>query len=135
MNEEPDAIFHPSVSLPGAPFSEAVHAGGLLYLSGQVGLDASGRLASGGIAAETRQTLANVAAVLERHGSSLERVVKVTVLMADVQEWAAMNTEYVKAFTRNLPARSAFGVSGLPLGARVEIECVALAPVEAGRHG
>lgn len=135
MNEELDAIYHPSLSLPGAPFSDAVSAGGLLYLSGQVGLDATGRLVSGGIAAETRQTLANVAGVLERHGSSLERVVKVTVLLADVQEWAAMNAEYVKAFTRNLPARSAFGVGGLPLGARVEIECVALASAGAGRCG
>ena len=127
MKENPDAIYYPFVGLRGVAFSEAVRVGGLLFLSGQIGLDASGKLAPGGIVAETRQTMANMAAVLERHGSSLDRVVKVTVMMADMQEWAAMNAEYVKSFTRNLPARSAFGVRGLAMGARVEIECIALA--------
>jgi len=71
----------------------------------------------------TRQ---NIRAVLERHGSSLDRVVKVTVLLADVNEWGAMNVEYVKFFQAHLPARSAFGTSGLALGARVEVECIAI---------
>ena len=71
----------------------------------------------------TRQ---NIRAVLERHGSSLDRVVKVTVLLADVNEWGAMNLEYVKFFSTHLPARSAFGTSGLALGARVEVECIAI---------
>jgi 2-iminobutanoate/2-iminopropanoate deaminase len=110
------------------PFSEAVQAGGLLFLSGQVGTDATGRLVPGGIGPEVRQALANIRTVLERHGSSLEHVVKVTVMLADIGEWAAMNAEYVKFFPSHLPARSAFGTSGLALGARVEIECVALAP-------
>lgn len=128
MSETSGAIYHPCVGLAGAPFSEAVQVGDLLFLSGQIGEDATGELAPGGIVAETRQTMTNIATVLERHGSSVDRIVKVTVLMADMQEWKAMNAEYVKFFTRHLPARSAFGVSGLAEGARVEIECVALAP-------
>ncbi|MDR3386490.1 MAG: RidA family protein [Rudaea sp.] len=120
-----DAIYHPFVGIPGLPFSEAVEVGDLLFLSGQIGSDASDRLVSGGIAAETRQTLANIRAVLERHGSSLDRIVKMTVMLADIGEWAVMNAEYVKVFGRHLPARSAFGTSGLALGARVEIECIA----------
>ncbi len=121
-----DASYHPFVGIAGLPFSEAVEVGDLLFLSGQIGTDASGKLVAGGIAAETRQTLANIRAVLERRGSSLDRIVKVTVMLADIGEWAAMNAEYVKAFGKHLPARSAFGTSGLGLGARVEIECIAL---------
>jgi reactive intermediate/imine deaminase len=130
MTESLKATYHPNVGLPGAPFSEAVQVGDWLYVSGQIGLDAHGRLVPGGVAAETAQALANVAAVLGRHGSSLDRVVKVTVLLADVREWADMNVEYAKAFTGNRPARTAFGVGGLPMDARVEIECLALAPAE-----
>ena len=118
--------FHPFLGIPGLPFSEAVEVGSLLYLAGQIGSGADGRLVTGGIAAETRQTLANMRTVLERHGSSLARIVKVTVMLADMSEWAAMNAEYVTFFGRNLPARSAFGCNGLALGARVEIECIAL---------
>jgi reactive intermediate/imine deaminase len=102
-----------------------VRVGHLLYLSGQIGLDASGRLAPGGIAAETRQTMENIKAALERYGSSLDQVIKATVMLADIGEWAEMNKVYVTFFTDHLPARSAFGTSGLALGARVEIECIA----------
>lgn len=123
---EADAVYYPSD--PSLPFSEAVQARGLLFLSGEIGVDASDRLVPGGIGPETRQALANIREVLERHGSSLDRIVKVTVMLADIGEWAAMNAEYVKCFPGHLPARSAFGTSGLALGARVEIECVALAP-------
>lgn len=108
------------------PFSEAVRVGDVLYLSGSIGLDGSGVLVSGGIEAETHQTLANMQAVLERHGSSMDRVIKCTVMLADMAEWPAMNGVYIQHFTTNLPARSAFGTSGLALGARVEIECIAL---------
>lgn len=124
---ESGAVYHPS-NPSGLPFSEAVQARGLLFLSGQIGVDAGGRLVSGGIGPETRQAMANVRAVLERHGSSFDRIVKVSVMLADIGEWAAMNVEYVRYFPSHLPARSAFGTSGLALGARVEIECVALAP-------
>ncbi len=121
------AVYHPSAALKGLPFSEAVQVGELLFLSGQIGVDAGRELMPGGVRPETRQAMANVGAVLERHGSSLDRIVKVTVMLADIGEWAEMNAEYVKCFPDHLPARSAFGTSGLALGARVEIECVALA--------
>jgi 2-iminobutanoate/2-iminopropanoate deaminase len=107
------------------PFAEAVRVGPILYLSGALGIDDSGALVPGGIAAETRQALANIRSVLERHGSSMDRVIKCTVMLADMQEWAAMNRVYVQHFPTNLPARSAFGASGLALGGRVEIECLA----------
>ena len=107
------------------PFSEAVQVGSVLYLSGAVGIDETGTLVPGGIQAETRQALANIRSVLERHGSSLDRVVKSTVMLADIGEWAAMNVVYLEHFANHLPARSAFGASGLALGSRVEIECIA----------
>jgi 2-iminobutanoate/2-iminopropanoate deaminase len=107
------------------PFSEAVRVGPMLYLSGAMGIDDAGVLVPGGIEAETRQTLANIRSVLERHGSSMDRVIKCTAMLADMQEWATMNRVYVEHFPTNLPARSAFGVSGLALGGRVEIECIA----------
>ncbi len=128
MNDSSSAVYYPFGGMPSLPFSEAVQARGLLFLAGQIGIDPSGNLVPGGVGPETRQAMANVRAVLERHGSSLDRIVKVTVMLADIGEWAAMNAEYVKLFPRHLPARSAFGTSGLAMGARVEIECVALAP-------
>lgn len=107
------------------PFSEAVRVGSMLYLSGAMGIDDSGVLVPGGIEAETRQALENIRSVLERHSSSMDRVIKCTAMLADMQEWAAMNRVYVEYFSTNLPARSAFGASGLALGGRVEIECIA----------
>lgn len=124
---ESGAVYYPS-DLSGLPFSEAVQARGLLFLAGQIGIDTGGRLVPGGIGPEVRQAMANIRTVLERHGSSLEHIVKVSIMLADIGEWAAMNAEYVKFFPSHLPARSAFGTNGLALGARVEIECVALAP-------
>jgi len=112
--------------MPGLPFSEAAEVGGFLFLSGQIGLGDDNKLVPGGIAPETRQALANMRAVLERHGSTLERIVKITVMLADMREWAAMNAEYVKFFPTHLPARSAFGCNGLAMDARLEIECIAL---------
>ncbi|MGB4704916.1 MAG: Rid family detoxifying hydrolase [Candidatus Saccharicenans sp.] len=110
-----------------APFSEAVRVGNLLYLSGQLGRDPrTGKLVEGGIEAETRQCLENIKNTLEKYGSSLERVVKVTVMLADISEWSKMNSVYISYFPKNKPARSAFGVSGLAGGARVEIEVIAV---------
>ena len=112
---------------PQYPFSPAVRVGDVLYLSGQIGTDSTGRLVPGGIAAEARQTMENIRDVLARTGSSLDRVVKCTVMMADMAEWPAMNAVYATYFPRNKPARSALGANGLALGARVEIECIAVA--------
>ena len=126
----PEVTFYapPSMGKQKLPFSEAVRVGDLLFLSGKVGRKPGARtVVSGGIAAETRQTLDNIRDVLERHGSSMARVVKCTVFLADIRDWAAMNEVYVEFFPNNPPARSALGASGLALGARVEIECIAVA--------
>lgn len=109
------------------PFSSAVRVGDLIFVSGQIGTDASGRLAAGGIRSETRQALSNIRDVLARSGSSMDRVVKCTVFMADMAEWATMNEVYVTFFPEHRPARSAFGTTGLAFNARLEIECIAAA--------
>lgn len=108
------------------PFSEAVRVGNTLYLSGVVGLVPGTRtIVAGGIEPETRQVLDSIKAVLERNGSSMDRVVKCTVMLADMSQWAKMNVIYMTYFTKHFPARSAMGVNGLALGAQVEIECIA----------
>ena len=111
----------------GLPFSEAVRVGPLLFVSGQIGSPPGApEVVPGGIEAEARQALENVASILRRHGSSMDRVVKCTVFLADVSEWAAFNAVYVEFFEADaLPARSALGANGLALGARVEVECIA----------
>jgi reactive intermediate/imine deaminase len=109
-----------------APFSEAVRAGDLLFLSGHLGMKNGERaLVPGGIQAETRATMEHIKAAVEQYGSSMDRVVKCTVFLADMAEWAAMNEVYTTYFPKARPARSAVGVNGLALGARVEIECIA----------
>lgn len=112
---------------PGALFSPAVRVGNVLYLSGQIGTDSTNRLVAGGIQAEGRQALNNVKATLERYGSSLDRVVKCTVFLADIKDYDAFNEIYASYFRARKPARSAMAASGLALGARVEIECVGVA--------
>jgi 2-iminobutanoate/2-iminopropanoate deaminase len=108
------------------PFSEAVRVGHVLYLSGQIGFDSkTSSLVEGGIAGETRQTLENIKTTLEKYGSSMSEVVKCTVFLADISEWAAMNEVYKTYFPSKPPARSALGSSGLAMGARTEIECMA----------
>jgi 2-iminobutanoate/2-iminopropanoate deaminase len=107
------------------PFSAAVRVGPMLYLSGQLGTDSTLRLVPGGIGPETRQALENIRAIVTEAGGSMDRVVKCTVMLADMSEWSAMNQEYLAFFPAGLPARSALGASGLALGARVEIECIA----------
>lgn len=120
-----DMEYLTSEHMKDLPFSEAVRVGTMLYLSGQIGIDSSMKLVPGGITAETRQAMENIKATLERYGSSLEHVIKVTVMLADMSEWSEMNKVYVTYFTENLPARSALGANGLAFGARVEIECIA----------
>lgn len=124
---QPEFFTSPDPALASMPFSEAVRAGDVLYLSGQIGnRPGTLELVSGGIAAEAKQTLENIGAILERHGSSLQHVVRCTVFLADMKEWPAFNEVYRRSFARRLPARSAFGANGLALGARVEIECTAV---------
>jgi reactive intermediate/imine deaminase len=110
---------------PTRPFSPATRVGNVLYLAGQIGTDSTGRVVAGGIGPETRQTMENIRDVLRRTGSSMERVFKCTVMLADMKEWDAMNVVYASFFPVNKPARSALGASGLALNARVEIECLA----------
>lgn len=109
------------------PFSDAVVAGGLLFASGQLGTHPEKlELVEGGIGPETEQALRNLGAVLARYGSSYDRVVKCTVLLVSMEDWAAMNEVYRRYFDGpRPPARTAFGVDDLALGARVEIEAVA----------
>ena len=123
---QPEIEYHALSPDMQLPFSEAVRVGHMLYLSGQLGYDrTAGKLVEGGITAETQKTLENIKATLEKHGSSMAEVVKCTVFLADINEWAAMNQVYITFFPTNPPARSALGSSGLALGARTEIECMA----------
>jgi reactive intermediate/imine deaminase len=114
-----------ATSGPPRPFSPAVKTNGFIFLSGQIGTDSTGRLVGGGIQAETRQTMNNIRDVLTRAGSSMDKVVKCTVFILDMAEWPAMNEVYITYFKGPPPARSAAGASGLALGARVEVECIA----------
>lgn len=109
------------------PYSAGVSTGHLVFTAGQLGIDPqTGKLVEGGIQAQTRQALNNLKAVLEAAGSNLENVVKTTVFLKDIGKFAKMNEVYGTFFTANFPARSAFQVAALPLGAAVEIEAVAL---------
>ena len=109
------------------PYSQAVDSGaGLVFLSGQLPLDpATGAFPEGGIQAQTRQSLRNVQAILEAAGLSLANVVKTTVFLADMGDFAAMNEVYASFFAEPFPARSAVAAKALPKGALVEIECIA----------
>lgn len=121
-------VYHtlPDRAALGLPYSDAVRTGNLLFLSGAIGTPPGSRdVVPGGIAAETRQTLENIKRNLEAHGSSMDRVVKCTVMLADIGDFEAMNGVYREYFQRNKPARSTFGVNGLARGARIEIECIA----------
>jgi 2-iminobutanoate/2-iminopropanoate deaminase len=111
--------------LANLPFSAAVRGGKTLFLSGQVGADpATGAIVKGGAAAETTQIFVNIAEVLAAAGKTLGDVVKVNVYLAHMDDYAAMNGAYAKAFEAPYPARTCIGVAALPLGARVEIEAV-----------
>ena len=114
---------------PGAigPYSQAIKAGGLVFVSGQIPIDpASGQFVAGGISEQTEQVMKNLLAVLESAGSGLDRVVKSTVFLADMNEFAAMNQVYGQYFSHEPPARATVEVSRLPRDARVEIDVIAL---------
>lgn len=110
------------------PYSQAIHIGNLIYTAGQVALDPSTmELVPGGIEEQTRQVLANLTNVLEAAGSNMSKVVKTTVFLKDMNDFAKMNSIYTEVFSENPPARTTVAVVGLPKNALVEIECVALA--------
>ena len=109
----------------GYPYSESARVGNLLFLAGQIGEDADGKLVPGGIQAETEQMMLNIEAALARRGLAMENVVKCTVFLADIAEWGVFNEVYKKHFSHPYPARSALGASGLAVHARVEMECIA----------
>ena len=113
-------------SLPGLPFSSAVRVGNVLYLSGQIGvLPGTRQLVDTGVAKQTQQTLENIKTVLAHAGSSMDRVFKCTVFLANLADYDAMNAVYKTYFPKDPPARSMVAGSGLALGAKVEIECLA----------
>ncbi len=120
-------INSPAAQALKLPFSQAVQVGDVLYLSGQLGnRPGTLELAPGGMEAEARQTMDNIAAVLKENGLSFADVFKVTVMLADMTKWPDFNKVYVTYFEAGrLPARSAFGCNGLALGAQLELECMA----------
>jgi len=125
-NSSEDDIRFVSNSANNAPFSTLVETDGLIFLSGALGIDPkTGKLAEGGIEAEARQTLDNIKASLAKENVTMNRIVKCTVMLADITEWPALNKVYAKYFDGNYPARSAFAARALALNARVEIECIA----------
>ncbi|KAL3831581.1 hypothetical protein ACJMK2_023319 [Sinanodonta woodiana] len=115
------------VPLPVAPYSPAVIVDKTMYISGQVGRDpATGNLVPGGVVPEAHQTLKNIGTLLEAAGIGYNNVVKVTVLLNDIQDFARVNDVYTNYFTKNYPARAAYQVAALPLNAKIEIEAVAI---------
>ncbi|VDI55207.1 2-iminobutanoate/2-iminopropanoate deaminase-like isoform X1 [Mytilus edulis] len=118
-----------TVKAPAAigPYSQAVLVENTMYLSGQIGMDPStGNLVSGGVVPETEQALRNMGAVLGAAGADFNNIVKATVLLQNMNDFAAVNDVYVKYFPKNYPARAAYQVAALPKGAQVEIEAVAI---------
>ncbi len=109
------------------PYSQAIEAGGMVFASGQLGLDpATGAFAEGGVKEQTRQSLTNAKHILEQAGTDLAHVVKTTVFLSDMDNFAAMNEVYAEFFTLPYPARSAVAVKTLPKNALVEVECIAV---------
>ncbi len=126
--ESTEIIFHQPANpeRAKAPFSEAVQAGNLFFLAGQIGMDRSiGKLAAGGVQGETEQAIKNIQGVLEHHGLSLDNVVKCTVILSDIKDFQAFNQVYVKYFTKK-PARTTYAAAGLAAGAKIEIDVIAV---------
>lgn len=121
-----------AISTDGAPaaagpYSQAIRAGDLVFTAGQLGVDPStGEFASSDVSGQAERALGNLAAILAAAGSGMDRLVKVTVFLADIADWPAVNEVYARLVPEPFPARSAFAVRDLPKGARVEIEAVAV---------
>ena len=121
-----EAISTDGAPAAAGPYSQAIRAGELVFTAGQLGVDpTSGELVDGGTPVQAERALANLRAILEAAGSGMDRLVKVTVYLADIGDWSAVNEVYVRAVPEPFPARSAFAVKDLPKGALVEIEAVA----------
>jgi 2-iminobutanoate/2-iminopropanoate deaminase len=119
------AITSPDLAPPVGPFSQAVEAGGFIYLSGQVGQDpATGKVVEGGIVAETERVFQNLSAVLKAAGKSFDDVVRAGVFLTSMSDYVALNGVYAKHFRQPFPARTTIAAAALPLGARVEIDLV-----------
>ena len=119
-------VYTPNAPAAIGPYSQAVQAGNLLFVSGQIPIDpATGEFAGADIATQTNQSLTNIKNILAAAGYSLNDVVKTTVLLADIVDFAAMNAVYAEYFNENKPARACFAVKDLPRGALVEIEAIA----------
>ncbi|MDT0559643.1 Rid family detoxifying hydrolase [Ichthyenterobacterium sp. W332] len=126
-NEKSEITFHKSheASRQNVPFSDAVETGNLLFLTGQIGKNhKTGELVEGGITTETIQTIKNIEAVLKHHQLTLDHVVKCTVILSDINDFKAFNSEYVKYF-KNKPARTTFAAANLAANAKIEIDVIA----------
>jgi 2-iminobutanoate/2-iminopropanoate deaminase len=121
-----EAISTQGAPAAAGPYSQAIRAGDLVFTAGQLGLDpSSGEFAADDVAGQAERALANLGAILDAAGSGLDRLVKVTVYLAEIADWPAVNEVYARIVPEPFPARSAFAVKDLPKGARVEIEAVA----------
>ena len=119
-------IHTPNAPAAIGPYSQAIQTGNMLFVSGQIPIDpATGNFAGEDITTQTRQSLTNIKNILAAAGYTMNDVVKTTVLLADIADFAAMNAVYAEYFTENKPARAAFAVKDLPRGALVEIEAIA----------
>ena len=119
-------IYTPNAPAAIGPYSQAMQTGNMLFVSGQIPIDpATGEFAGADIATQTNQSLTNIKNILAAAGYTMNDVVKTTVLLADIADFAAMNAVYAEYFTENKPARAAFAVKDLPRGALVEIEAIA----------
>ena len=120
------AISTPNAPAAIGPYSQGVDTGNLVFVSGQLPIDpATGEFAGADIAAQTRQSLTNIKSILEANGMTMANVVKTTVLLADISEFAAMNAVYAEFFSEPYPARAAYQVAALPKAAKIEIEAIA----------
>jgi 2-iminobutanoate/2-iminopropanoate deaminase len=127
------AILTPHAPAPVGPYSQAIRSGGFVFCSGQVGLDpATGKIVAGGVAQQTRQVLDNLAAVLASAELGIDAIVKTTIFLVDINDFAAVNAVYGERMGSPPPARSTVAVAALPLGALVEIEAVANASSRIG---
>jgi 2-iminobutanoate/2-iminopropanoate deaminase len=125
---DPTAILTEHAPAPVGPYSQAIRVDGFIFCSGQVALDpTTGKIVEGGVSAQARQVLDNIAAVLTSAGLTLEAIVKTTIFLVDINDFAAVNAVYGERMGTPPPARSTFAVAALPLGARVEIEAIARA--------